>query len=154
MLGRLNPDYFLGGAVPLDAELARRAVEPIAAQLGCAVDGAAHAIVDVACENMASAVRLLCADRGLDYRRFDLMAFGGAGPLHAGALARRIGLARVLVPPSPGLASAFGAQAADLRVDRRLTRVLRSDRATDDGATGAVSRSRRRGARRAARGGR
>ena len=140
VLGRLNPDYFLGGAVPLDAELARRAVERIAAQLGCAVDVAAHAIVDVACENMANAVRLLCADRGLDYRRFDLMALGGAGPLHAGALARRIGLERVLVPPSPGVASAFGAQAADLRVDRRLTRVLRSDRATDTELRDAVSR--------------
>ena len=103
VLGRLDPDYFLGGAVPLDAELARRAVERIAAQLGCAVDVAAHAIVDVACENMANAVRLLCADRGLDYRRFDLMALGGAGPLHAGALARRIGLERVLVPPTRAL---------------------------------------------------
>jgi N-methylhydantoinase A len=140
VLGRLNPDYFLGGAVPLDAELARRAVGRIAAQLGCEVETAAHAIVDVACQNMANAVRLLCADRGLDYRRFDLMAFGGAGPLHAAALARRIGLERVLVPPSPGVASAFGAQAADRRVDRRLTRVLRSDIATDSELCGSVSR--------------
>ena len=140
VLGRLNPEYFLGGAVPLDAELAGRAVGRIANQLGCEVEAAAHAIVDVACENMANAVRLLCADRGLDYRRFDLMAFGGAGPLHAAALARRIGLERVLVPPNPGVASAFGAQAADLRVDRRLTRVLRSDTATDSELRAAVSR--------------
>ena len=89
---------------------------------------------------MANAIRLLCADRGLDYRRFDLIAFGGAGPLHAAALARRVGLERVLVPPSPGVASAFGALAADLRVDRRLTRVLRSDTATDAELRGAVSR--------------
>ena len=140
VLGRLNPAYFLGGAVPLDAELANRAVGRIADRLGCEVERAAHAIVDVACENMANAIRLLCADRGLDYRRFDLMAFGGAGPLHAGALARRVGLERVLVPPSPGVASAFGAQAADLRVDRRLTRVLRSDTATDAELREAVSR--------------
>jgi N-methylhydantoinase A len=59
------------------------------------------------------------------------MSFGGAGPLHAALLARRIGLRRVIVPPSPGLASAFGAQAANLRVDRRLTRVFRSDLTTD-----------------------
>jgi len=140
VLGRLNPDYFLGGAVPLDAELARRAVERIATRLGCDVETAAHAIVDVACENMANAIRLLCADRGLDCRGFDLMAFGGAGPLHAGALARRIGLERVLVPPSPGVASAFGAQAADLRVDRRLTCVLRSDTATGSELREALSR--------------
>ncbi|MFQ5426261.1 MAG: hydantoinase/oxoprolinase family protein, partial [Gaiellales bacterium] len=83
--------------------------------------------VEVASENMANAIRLLCADRGLDYRRFDLEAFGGAGPLHAAELARRVGLGRLVVPPNPGLTSAFGAQAADLRVDRRLTRLLRSD---------------------------
>ncbi len=140
VLGRLNPDFFLGGAVPLHAGLAHTAVGRVAERLGCEVETAAHAIVDLACENMANAIRLLCADRGLDYRRFDLMAFGGAGPLHAGALGRRIGFARVLVPPSPGTASAFGAQAADLRVDRRLTRVLRSDLATDAELGEAVSR--------------
>ena len=140
VLGRLDPGYFLGGAVPLDVELARGAMASVAERLGCDVETAAHAVVDVACENMANAIRLLCADRGLDYRRFHLMAFGGAGPLHAGALARRIGIVRVLVPPSPGVASAFGAQAADLRVDRRLTRVLRSDTATEAELRGASSR--------------
>ena len=140
VLGRLDPGYFLGGAVPLDGELARRAIARVAERLGCDVETAAHAVVDVACENMANAIRLLCADRGLDYRRFDLMAFGGAGPLHAGVLARRVGIERVLVPPSPGVASAFGAQAADLRVDRRLTRVLRSDTATDEQLREASSR--------------
>src|SRR5581483_11386580 len=64
-------------------------------------------------------------------RRFELVAFGGAGPLHAAHLARRVGLAGVLVPPSPGLTSAFGTLATDLRVDRRTTRVLRSDQAVD-----------------------
>lgn len=130
VLGRLNPSYFLGGDLPLDADRARAAVARIAKQLGSDVERAAQAIIDVTCENMASAIRLLCADRGLDYRRFELMAFGGAGPLHGAALARRIGLPGVIVPPNPGLTSAFGAQAADLRVDRRLTRLLRSDHAT------------------------
>ena len=140
VLGRLNPAYFLGGEMPLDTSSRTGRSSGSRAQLGREVEHAAHAIVGVACENMANAIRLLCADRGLDYRRFDLMAFGGAGPLHAGALARRVGLARVLVPPSPGLASAFGAQAADLRVDRRLTRVLRTDTATDPELREAVSR--------------
>jgi N-methylhydantoinase A len=131
VLGRLNSEYFLGGEFRLDPALARSAVEPVAVRLDTGLEAAAHAIVEVACENMAGAIRLLCADRGLDYRGFDLMSFGGAGPLHAALLARRIGLRRVIVPPSPGLASAFGAQAADLRVDRRLTRVFRSDLTTD-----------------------
>jgi N-methylhydantoinase A len=131
VLGRLNPDYFLGGQVPLDSERARAAVTPIADRLGLLLEEGAQAIVEVATENMANAIRLLATNRGLDYRRFDLMAFGGAGPLHAALLARRVGLAGVLVPPSPGLTSAFGTLAADLRVDRRTTRVLRSDLARD-----------------------
>jgi N-methylhydantoinase A len=132
VLGRLNPAYFLGGELPLDLERARDAVRPFAERLGVSLEEAAQAIVEVATENMANAIRLLAADRGLDYRGFRLAAFGGAGPLHASLLARRIGLAGVLVPPSPGLASAFGALAADLRADRRLTRLFRSDIATDD----------------------
>jgi N-methylhydantoinase A len=132
VLGRLNPRYFLGGELELYPDLARAAIEPVAERLACSVEDAAQAIVELATENMASAVRLLAADRGLDYRRFGLVAFGGAGPLHASMIARRVGLTRVVVPPSPGLGSAFGALAADLRVDRQLTRMLRSDRATDD----------------------
>src|SRR5262249_5502797 len=99
-------------------------------RLGVSVEESAQAIVEVATENMANAIRLLATNRGLDYRRFELMAFGGAGPLHAALLARRVGLAGTIVPPSPGLTSAFGTPAADLRVDRRMTRVSRSDQAS------------------------
>ena len=83
---------------------------------------------------MAGAVRLVTVDRGYDYRDFDLVAFGGAGPLHAAEIARRMGMRRVIVPPSPGLVSAFGAVIADERVDRRATVVRRLDRpeALDD----------------------
>jgi N-methylhydantoinase A len=132
VLGRLNPDYFLGGELELHPDLARRAIEPIAERLGASLEDAAQAIVELATENMAGAVRLLAADRGLDYRRFGLVAFGGAGPLHAPMISRRVGLTKVVIPPSPGLGSAFGALAGDLRVDRHLTRMLRSDSATDD----------------------
>ena len=131
VLGRLNPDYFLGGEVKLDADRAHAAVAAIAERLGVSVEEGAQAIVELATENMANAIRLLATNRGLDYRRFDIIAFGGAGPLHAAQLARRVGLAGVLVPPNPGLTSAFGTLAADLRVDRRTTRVLRSDKAGD-----------------------
>jgi N-methylhydantoinase A len=130
-LGRLNPDYFLGGAFPLDVERGQVAMGAIAERLGSSLEDAAQAVIDLATENMANAIRLLAADRGLDYRRFDLMAFGGAGPLHGSMLMDRIGVAQVLVPPNPGLASALGTLAADLRVDRRLTRLMRSDHATD-----------------------
>ncbi len=131
VLGRLNPDYFLGGELPLDPDRAGAAVQLVADRLEVGLEQSAQAIVEVASENMANAIRLLCADRGLDYRRFALEAFGGAGPLHAAELARRVGLARLIVPPSPGLTSAFGAQAANLRVDRRTTRLHRSDITTD-----------------------
>ncbi len=140
VLGRLNPDYFLGGEVALDAGRARAAVAAIAERLGVSIEEGAQAIVEVATENMANAIRLLATNRGLDYRRFELMAFGGAGPLHAALLARRVGLAGVLVPPSPGLTSAFGTLAADLRVDRRATRVLRSDQAVDGELRGGLER--------------
>lgn len=127
VLGRLNPGYFLGGGLQLDAELAAAAVGEIAAGLDCSVERAAEAIVDMAVVNMANAIRLLCADRGLDHHEFALMVFGGAGPLHAGQLMRVLGIRELIVPPHPGLISAFGAQASDLRVDRRVTRPIRTD---------------------------
>jgi N-methylhydantoinase A len=127
VLGRLNPEYFLGGELPLDADRARSAVETLGGVLGLELEEAAQAIIELAVENMANATRLLCADRGIDYRSLDLVAFGGAGPLHAALIARRLGLRRIVIPPEPGLASAFGALVADLRVDRHVTRSLRSD---------------------------
>ncbi len=93
VLGRLNPTYFLGGEIPLDADARARAVEPIAERLGLRASRTPRTrSSSVAIENMAGAVRLVCVDRGLDYRRFDLVAFGGAGPLHAAEIARRVGL--------------------------------------------------------------
>jgi N-methylhydantoinase A len=133
LIGRLDAGYFLGGELPLDVEAARGAIEPLASQLGLTTEDAADAIISVSIENMAGAVRLVTVDRGFDYRDFDLVAFGGAGPLHAAEIARRMGMRRVIVPPSPGLVSAFGAVIADERVDRRATVVRRLDRpeATD-----------------------
>jgi N-methylhydantoinase A len=129
LIGRLDPDYFLGGELRLAADRAEAALGSIAASLGLSVPDAADAIISVSIENMAGAVRLVTVDRGFDYREFDLVAFGGAGPLHAAEIARRMGMRRVIVPPSPGLVSAFGAVIADERVDRRATVVRRLDRA-------------------------
>lgn len=133
-LGRLNPAYFLGGRVPLDSAAATGALRAIGLALeappGRAVELAAHAIVDTANENMANQIRLLAVDRGLDPREFALIPFGGAGPLHARACAALLGISRLLVPPHPGLSSAFGAAVARLRVDR--SRTLIGDLATLD----------------------
>jgi N-methylhydantoinase A len=127
VLGRLDPDFFLGGEMPLRPELARTAVEKIARRLDSSVEDAALAIVRLANENMANAVRLLTVDRGFDHRAFDLLAFGGAGPLHAADLASSLGMRRVLVPLHPGITSAFGTMVASPRVDRRWTRAQNTE---------------------------
>lgn len=125
ILGRLNPAYFLGGQIALDAEAPRDALTAIGEALGAAPDEAAevaaHAIVETANENMANQIKLISVDRGLDPREFVLIPFGGAGPVHASACARLLGIERVLIPPHPGLSSAFGALAANWRVDRVWT---------------------------------
>ena len=128
VLGRLNPENFLGGEVRLDADLAQRALTGLGDQLGLGPEATAQAVLDIAVENIAEAMRLLTVRRGLDPRRFSLVAFGGAGPLHAAAIAKVIGARRVLLPPHPGLCSAFGALLADMRVDKTWTHILRSDR--------------------------
>jgi N-methylhydantoinase A len=88
---------------------------------------AALSIVQLANESMANAIRLITVERGIDPREFDLVAFGGAGPLHGAALAESVGMRRIIVPPNAGLASAFGTLVADLRVDRSWTHAYRSN---------------------------
>lgn len=127
VLGRLNPDNFLGGDLPLDAGLAFAAIERTARKVGLSPVDTAHAVVEIAVENIAEAMRLLTVQRGLDPRVFSLVAFGGAGPLHAAAIARVIGTRATLIPPHPGLCSAFGTLLADIRVDKTWTHLVRSD---------------------------
>jgi N-methylhydantoinase A len=117
VLGRLNPARFLGGAMKLDVDAAHRAVERIARPLGLAVPAAANGIVEIANSAMTMAVHLITVQRGYDPRDFALVAFGGAGPLHANRLASALGVPTALVPPSPGIASALGLLATDLRHD-------------------------------------
>ena len=125
VLGRLNPDFFLGGELRLHPERAAAVIDPLATALGLGREAAAQAIVDLADENMTNAIRLLTIERGIDPRDFVLVAFGGAGPLHAAAIAAKLGIRRVVVPPHPGLCSAFGAALARLRVERVQTLGLR-----------------------------
>ncbi len=127
VLGRLNPAYFLGGKMSLDSAKAREVIAALAGELGLSVPAAAHAVVETTDENMANAIRLIAVERGLDPRDFALMAFGGAGPVHARSVAEKLGMSRVLIPLHPGLCSAFGALIADWRVDKVWTAFLRSD---------------------------
>jgi N-methylhydantoinase A len=121
ILGRLDPAAFLGGAVTLDRDAAERAVAAVAARIGKPVDETALAIVQIADNLMVGALRAVLIERGLDPRRFTLLAFGGAGPLHAGALLRAMRHRAAIVPRHPGQLSAFGFTAADARVDRQRT---------------------------------
>jgi len=118
VLGRLGADRFLGGEMQLDAAAAERAVrEHVAGPLGMDVTHAADGLLRIAATAMSYAVKGVSTDRGLDAAAFTLIAYGGAGPLHASAIAREIGMQRVIVPRAPGHFCAFGMLYSDLRYD-------------------------------------
>ncbi|HEV7393483.1 MAG TPA: hydantoinase/oxoprolinase family protein, partial [Burkholderiales bacterium] len=126
VLGRLNPKYLLGGQLEIDAERSRVAIEAhIAKPRNTSVVEAAASIIALADTNMAHAVRFVSVERGLDPGDFVLVAFGGAGPVHAASVARQLGIARVLVPPAPGVLCAMGVLVKDLQMDFSRTRVCR-----------------------------
>jgi N-methylhydantoinase A len=133
VLGRLNPDYFLGGKMVLNVAKAEEAVTKLGERLGLEKYAAAQAVLDLANENMANAIRVLSIDRGLDPREFALVAFGGAGPLHACDIAAKMGMTQVVVPIYPGLTSAFGALIAAPKVNKVWSKHFRSD--STDAAT-------------------
>jgi N-methylhydantoinase A len=118
ILGRLNPDRLLGVDHPVTLDHVRGAIqEKVGQRLGLDADAAAAAILRIANDRMAGAMRLVSLSRGHDPRDFALFAFGGAGPLHATALARELGIPTVLVPARPGITNALGCVVADLRHD-------------------------------------
>ncbi len=114
VLGHLPP-RLLGGEMELDVEAAHAAVQTIADAMGLTVEQAAEGIIAIVNENMAGALRLVSVQRGHDPRDFALVAYGGAGPLHANALAKLMGSFPVVVPPAPGLLCAIGDLVADFR---------------------------------------
>jgi N-methylhydantoinase A len=120
VLGNLSPESALADGVPLDRALAERAVAAAVGEpLGLVVEEAAAAILRIANANMANALRVMTIARGHDPRRFALVAIGGAGPMHACALADELGIPRVVIPRYPGVAAALGLLATDIRHDLR-----------------------------------
>jgi len=129
VLHRLDPDHFLGGEMRLDEEAAYRAIkEKCADPLGLDVVEVALGIVEIANTAMVNAVRRISVQRGYDPRDFVLVAFGGAGPMHANRLAAELDIPTVLVPMSPGTTSAKGLLVTDLKHDYSTTLIQRADR--------------------------
>jgi N-methylhydantoinase A/oxoprolinase/acetone carboxylase beta subunit len=115
VLGYLDPDYFAGGALRLDIERARRAIgDNVAGKMGVSIETAALGIHRVLNAQMAEAMRLVSIGRGIDPRGFTLLPLGGAGPIHAAALATELGITRIVVPLHPGVLSASGLLAAPI----------------------------------------
>ncbi len=115
VLGRIPAASRLGGALELDVDQAHRALEKLAKGLHLDPVAAAQAVVDIANENMHAALRVVSVERGYDPRDSGLVAFGGAGPVHANALLRLIGASPLIIPAAPGVLSAFGFIAADVQ---------------------------------------
>jgi N-methylhydantoinase A/oxoprolinase/acetone carboxylase beta subunit len=123
LLGYLDPEGSLSGAVQLRPDLAAKAIEThVARPLGLTVIEAASGIHRIVCEHMAAAAKIHAVENGKDVRRYTLLAFGGAGPIHAREVARRTGCTDILVPANAGVFSAFGLLVAPMKVDMVRTR--------------------------------
>ena len=128
VLGYLDPDFFLGGRMPIDAAAAAEALgRDVAGPLGLDLVAAAAGMYEIANANMADAIRIVTLERGIDPSGFTLVAGGGAGPAHVIRLAEAFGIGEVIVPPHAGVASALGLVVSDVAVDRVRTRLFDQD---------------------------
>ena len=125
VLGRFRPDLALGGEIKLDQDAAREAVLSLGEELGLTPERTAEGIVRLAVARMTATVKEISVMRGLDPRDFTLFAYGGAGPLHAAAIAEELGITEIVIPPMPGAFSAYGLLTADTRYDVTRTRLTR-----------------------------
>lgn len=130
VLGRLDPDRFLGGRMRLDDSAAKAVIARLADELGLEPEAAAEGVLSVVNASMAQAIRSRTVQKGHDPREFALVAFGGAGPLHAADVAAELGVPEVIIPPHPGITSATGLLTSDLRYDGMQT-VFASEREID-----------------------
>jgi N-methylhydantoinase A len=126
VLGHLDPDYFLGGAMRLDVEAARRVIGALGDTLDMSLEDTAAGVLTIVNANMANAIRSRTVQKGLDPRDFSLVAFGGAGPLHGVEVARALGIPEVIVPRYPGITSAIGLLTTDLKYDTIKTAFMTS----------------------------
>jgi N-methylhydantoinase A/oxoprolinase/acetone carboxylase beta subunit len=127
VLGRLDAEHFLGGAMTLDGAAAQRVIAGLADALDLGTQEAAEGVLTILNANMANAIRSRTVQKGLDPRDFSLVAFGGAGPLHGAEVAQLLGIPEVLVPPYPGITSAIGLLTTDLKYDAVRTAFQVSD---------------------------
>ncbi len=127
VLGTLHPTHLLDGRMPIRRDLSLAAIGRLADRLGMDVMATAQGIISVVTANMAKAIRVISVQRGHDPRDYTLMAFGGAGPLHASRLAKELEIRRVLVPRNPGILCAMGLLLTDLRADFAATRLTPLD---------------------------
>ncbi|MGW3564184.1 hydantoinase/oxoprolinase family protein [Streptomyces sp. NPDC000941] len=132
VLGRVDPEWFAGGQMTLDIAAAHRAVGELAGQLGLSTLELANGICEVANAKMAQAIRTLTVEHGLEPAQFTLLAFGGAGPMHAVDIARELGVEEVVIPRFPGAFSAWGMLGSEVRRD--FTRQFFTPGDTLDGA--------------------
>ena len=130
ILGRLQPEHFLGGRLSLDHQRAERLLGALAKDIGTSTQAAALGIIRVVNANMERAIRTISLERGYDPREFTLVPFGGAGPMHSCELAQELGIPRILVPPNPGILSALGVAIADVVKDYSRTVMLRGEEAS------------------------
>jgi len=117
VLGRLDPKNFLGGAMALDVAAAKAVIERFATETALPIDQTALGILTIINANMANAIRSRTVQKGIDPRGYALVAFGGAGPLHAVEVAQTLGINEVIIPPAPGITSAMGLLTTDLKYD-------------------------------------
>jgi N-methylhydantoinase A len=131
VLGYINPDYFAGGSIKLEAGAAARAIEErVARPLGLALEEAAWGIHTIVNTNMELATRVVSIERGRDPRDLTLVAFGGSGPVHGCRLAQALGIPRIVLPASAGVTAAIGLLAAEVKFDVARTHVCRLDAAS------------------------
>ncbi|QEL22167.1 hydantoinase/oxoprolinase family protein [Bosea sp. F3-2] len=125
VLQTLNPTHLLGGRMAIDQELSKQAIGRLADKLGLDLMATAQGIISVVTANMAKAIRVISVQRGHDPRDYALVAFGGAGPLHAARLARDLDMKRIVVPRNPGIGCALGLLLTDLRANFATTRLAK-----------------------------
>jgi N-methylhydantoinase A len=131
IVGAVRPEGFLGGRMAIDVDAARRAFAEVAGHFGMTVEQAADAAIRLANNAVVRAIQLVSTERGRDPRDYALVPFGGGGPLHAAKIAEELGIERLVVPPNPGVLSAYGLLASDFTKNDSLTRRMSTAQAVE-----------------------